>query len=401
MGLNDQNINSYINGFTPGTNCDPTGDENNFVYVSQGNKFDKDVWNYNTKQISLYIDNLKKIIDFDDKIHSSINSFKTINIEVPRIYITNSLSGVDDVTTDSNGCYFQMVEYPTNKKWNKVVTLLANQNATANLRASSFFADGGFFTYADAGLTIGDNTILSNYSKGPAFECKSGANFIDTNNWQIENGCTIYHDGTIYTSAINARNLRIEGAIYSNTGTIGGMYLRNSQIGLGDAGNNCIWGSGNGVYSQQMRTSYIYSDKGYGQPSDKKLKNHIKNLIIDKTFLDFFMNIKPVEFTYKNKDIYGNRKHIGLYAQDLFQNEENTIGDFVSCEAISNQKNLLKDKENRIKILNNKIPDENIDWSLDYSRLVTPTIAVVQYQQKEIESLKKEINELKQIISNK
>lgn len=400
MGLNTVKNNIYRDGFTPGTNCNPDGDNNNFIYVSQGNQFDKDVWNYNTKQISLYIENLKKIINFNDE-NTSISSLKAIDIIVPRISIADSLSGVDDVTTDSNGCYFQMAEYPTNKKWNKVVTLLANQNATANLRASSFFADGGFFTYADAGLTIGDNTILSNYGKGPAFECKSGANFIDTNNWQVGTGCTIYHDGTIYTNAINTRSLRIEGAIYSDNGAIGGMYLRNNQIGIGDAGNNCIWGSGNGVYSQRMRTSYMYSDNGYGGPSDKKLKNHIKDLTIDKTFLKFFMNIKPVEFTYKNKDIYGNRKHIGLYAQDLFQNEENTIGDFVSCEAISNQKNLLKDKEDRIKILNNEISDEDIDWSLDYSRLVTPTIAIVQYQQKEIESLKKEINELKQIISNK
>lgn len=400
MGLNTVKNNIYRDGFTPGTNCNPDGDNNNFIYVSQGNQFDKDVWNYNTKQISLYIENLKKIINFNDE-NTSISSLKAIDIIVPRISIADSLSGVDDVTTDSNGCYFQMAEYPTNKKWNKVVTLLANQNATANLRASSFFADGGFFTYADAGLTIGDNTILSNYDKGPAFECKSGANFIDINNWQVGTGCTIYHDGTIYTNAINTRSLRIEGAIYSDNGAIGGMYLRNNQIGIGEAGSNCIWGSGNGVYSQRMRTSYMYSDNGYGGPSDKKLKNHIKDLTIDKTFLKFFMNIKPVEFTYKNKDIYGNRKHIGLYAQDLFQNEENTIGDFVSCEAISNQKNLLKDKEDRIKILNNEISDEDIDWSLDYSRLVTPTIAIVQYQQKEIESLKKEINELKQIISNK
>lgn len=399
MGLNTAENNKYKDDFD--INNYSEIDNNNFVYVNQDKKFDKDVWNYNTKQISLYIDNLKKIIDFDDQTHTSIDFFKTINIAVPRISITGSLSGVNDVIADSNGCYFQMAEYPNNEKWNKVVTLLANQNATANLRASSFLADGGFFTYADAGLTIGDNTILLNYSKGPAFECKSGTNFIDRNNWQVETGCTIYHDGIIYTSAINTRSLRVEGAIYSDNGAIGGMYLRNNQIGLGDAGNNCIWGSGNGVYSQQMRTSYMYSDKGYGQPSDKKLKNHIKDLTIDKTFLKFFMNIKPVEFTYKNKDIYGNRKHIGLYAQDLFQNEENTIGDFVSCEAISNQKNLLKDKEDRIKILNNEIPDKDIDWSLDYSRLVTPTIAVVQYQQKEIESLKKEINELKQIISNK
>lgn len=400
MGLNTVENNIYRDDFTPGTNCNPDGDNNNFIYVNQGNQFDKDVWNYNTKQISLYIENLKKIIEFDDK-NTSISSLKAIDIIVPRIFIIDSLSGVDDVTTDSNGCYFQMAKYPTNKKWNKVVTLLANQNSTANLRASSFLADGGFFTYADAGLTIGDNTILSNYNKGPAFECKSGTNFVDANNWQIGTGCTIYHDGTIYTNAINTRSLRIEGAIYSDNGTIGGMYLRNNQIGLGDAGNNCIWGSGNGVYSQRMRTSYMYSDNGYGGPSDKKLKNHIKNLTIDETFLKFFMDIKPVEFVYKNKDIYGNRKHIGLYAQDLFQNEENTIGDFVSCEAILNQKNLLKNKENRIKILNNEIPDKDIEWSLDYSRLVTPTIAVVQYQQKEIESLKKEINDLKQIISNK
>lgn len=397
MGLNADN--NYKDDFS--TDNYNSIDDNSFVYVIQNNKFDKDVWNYNTKQASLYIENLKKIIDFDDKTHTSTDSFKTINIEVPRIYITNSLSGVSGVTTDSKGCYFQATKYNSDDRQNKIVTLLAGDNLTANLRAAGFFADSGFYTSADFGVNIGTNTIMCNYSSGPAFECKSGINFIDTNNWQIENGCSIYHDGTVYTSAINTKNLRVEGAIYSNTGTIGGMYLRNSQIGLGDAGNNCIWGSGNGIYSQQMRTSYMYSDTGYGGPSDKKLKNHIKDLTIDKTFLKFFMNIKPVEFTYKNKDIYGNRKHIGLYAQELFQNEEDTIGDFVSCEAISNQKNLLKDKENRIKILNNKIPDEDIEWSLDYSRLVTPTIAVVQYQQKEIENLKKEINELKQIISNK
>lgn len=397
---NSKNLNNKYNNDFDSNNYDSI-DENSFVYTIQGNKFDKDVWNYNTKQASLYIENLKKIIDFDDQTHTSIDSFKTINIEVPRIYITNSLSGVGGVITDSKGCYFQATKYNSDDRQNKIVTLLAGDNLTANLRAAGFFADRGFYTSASFGVNIGTDTIMCNYGSGPAFKCKSGTNFIDTNNWQIENGCSVYHDGTIYTSAINTRSLRVEGAIYSNTGAIGGMYLRNSQIGLGDAGNNCIWGSGNGIYSQQMRTSYMYSDTGYGGPSDKKLKNHIKDLTIDKTFLKFFMNIKPVEFTYKNKDIYGNRKHIGLYAQDLFQNEENTIGDFVSCEAISNQKNLLKDKEDRIKILNNEISDEDIDWSLDYSRLVTPTIAIVQYQQKEIEGLKKEINELKQIISNK
>lgn len=340
-------------------------DDNNFVYVNQSKKFDKDVWNYNTKQISLYIENLKKIIEFDDKKGTipTIAGVKTIN---GTVFNTNRLEVVP----------------------------------RANASSEDKDCDG---------ILLKDNTgaqyctRMNLWGNGPAFNVRSQFNptWVSVDNWKngIE-GCAIYHNGDIFTSTIHVRDITIEGQIYSNSGTIGGMFLRNDRIGYNVAGYNCIFGSGSEA-PQQMRTNWIYSDTGYGGPSDKKLKNHIKNLTIDKTFLDFFMNIKPVEFIYKNKEIYGNRKHIGLYAQDLFQNEEKTIGDFVSCKAISNQKDLLKNKEDRIKILNNEISDEDIDWSLDYSRLVTPTIAVVQYQQKEIENLKKEVNELKQIISNK
>lgn len=126
------------------------------------------------------------------------------------------------------------------------------------------------------------------------------------------------------------------------------------------------------------------------QVSDKKAKTHIAYLKDENKLDEFYMNLKPVEYKWKDN---GHRTHLGFYAQDIAENAKNTIGDISMYQAIQ----LAKDKNGKEieKPYSPDVEDKDLKWTLSYDELIAPTVAMVQKQQKEIEELKQQIENLK------
>lgn len=128
----------------------------------------------------------------------------------------------------------------------------------------------------------------------------------------------------------------------------------------------------------------------YLSTSDKKAKTHIAYLKDENKLDEFYMNLKPVEYKWKND---GHRTHLGFYAQDIAKNANNTIGDLAMYQAIQ----LAKDENGKEieKPYSPDVEDKDLKWTLSYDELIAPTVAMVQKQQKEIEELKQQIENLK------
>lgn len=335
-------------------------DKNNFVYTIQGNNFDKDVWNYNTKQISLYIDNL-------------------------RAYLSKSLSyGLTDNAV-----------IPTSPTINEPII---NNPTITNPTISTY------------GLRIGNDTELLVYGKGPAFKSKdkdTGTYLTDVDAWRgVEaekcNSCTIFHDGRILCSEVFLTHLG-----FKHNWTYGQSYWLTSagyaglNAGEGWSGAITVMGAyGTG----RFRAGYILADidlvagGSVHTPtviydSDKKLKSNIVALSTDES-LKLITSLEPKSYNFKkDKDQKIRYGFIAQEVEKVLQNNNLKNTGLVNYKLIKTDEDVTANKD--------KYKDEEMNLSLSYTDFIAPTIAVVQYQQKEIENLKKEINELKQIISNK
>lgn len=126
------------------------------------------------------------------------------------------------------------------------------------------------------------------------------------------------------------------------------------------------------------------------QVSDKKEKTHIAYLKDENKLDEFYMNLKPVEYKWKDN---GHRTHLGFYAQDIAENAKNTIGDLSMYQA--RQVEIDEKGRDIEKPYSADIAEKDLRWTLSYDELIAPTVAMVQKQQKEIEELKQQIENLK------
>lgn len=358
MGLN--NNNTYRYDFEPSTNCNSDGDDNNFIYVSHSNKFDKDVWNYNTKQISLYIDNLNALLS----------------------------KGLSYNLTDN-------AIIPTSPTINEPII---NNPTITNPTISTY------------GLRIGNDTELLVYEKGPAFRSKdkdTRTYITDVDAWKGVtaercNACTIFHDGRILCSEVFLSYLG-----FKHNWTSGqSYYLASVAYGNDLPGTNwsgaitVLGSSGTGRFragsiladANLVAVGLVYG-QGFQQNSDKKLKSNIVALSTDES-LKLITSLEPKSYSFKkDKDQKIRYGFIAQEVEKVLQNNNLKNTGLVNYKLIKTDEDVTTNKD--------KYKDEEMDLSLSYTDFIAPTIAVVQYQQKEIENLKKEINELKQIISNK
>lgn len=135
--------------------------------------------------------------------------------------------------------------------------------------------------------------------------------------------------------------------------------------GWGSTGN--LWAEGEIIANRDLSAS------------DYRCKDNIKNNLF--LYKDFFFNLQPVSFDFKDKE-YG--KHLGFIAQDINNLIKNTLID-------NNQINLVK------QIKTSRYEDQMF---LSYNDFIPLNTYMIQEAYKEIESLKKEIKELKEIINN-
>ena len=123
--------------------------------------------------------------------------------------------------------------------------------------------------------------------------------------------------------------------------------------------------------TQNHKWDTVYAQTGTINTSDRKEKENIE--VLDTEISDFVLKLKPVSYKFK----VGERTHFGLIAQDVEEVMKEigwTDKDFAG---------FCKDGDS---------------YGLRYEEFISPLIKVVQDQQKEIETLRSEIAEIKKLL---
>lgn len=128
----------------------------------------------------------------------------------------------------------------------------------------------------------------------------------------------------------------------------------------------------------------VYAGNGVNTGSDRKLKKDVEEFDLNQAKA-FVKALQPV--TYKLKEGTG-RTHMGFIAQDVAEAAKQTIGDVAACKAAV----IDGDSE---KYYDPKVTDNQLMWSLNYSELIAPLVAVVQDQKKQLDALQAEVDALK------
>ena len=212
------------------------------------------------------------------------------------------------------------------------------------------------------------------------------------------------YDGHVICNGLRSYNtIRAFGPIvlsdFAKTGSGNNTkYSEKSFITIAMRGDNSdipiIRCEDNGVAylgSSSYKWKHVYCSDGAFNGSDKKIKNHIEYLVNDDNLEDFFYGLKPVMYTLKNGE--GHRHHMGLYAQDVSEIANETIGDLAAYQATVISHNEYG--ENVEQYYDSTVDDSQLIWSLNYSELVAPTIAIVQKQHARINQLESENEDLK------
>ena len=125
--------------------------------------------------------------------------------------------------------------------------------------------------------------------------------------------------------------------------------------------------------------------------SDLKEKDVIEDF--DFKVKDFIMGLEPIAYRRKGKGDTGKRIHIGLGAQTLASHiKDLNLGDLSMVQAS------IIDGENEKSYHGEDIDDELLSWGINYTELTPYLVLMIKEQQNEINSLKKEIDEIKQMI---
>ena len=181
---------------------------------------------------------------------------------------------------------------------------------------------------------------------------------------------------------LDGNGIRTSHVVISNGSsgiTYGGFYLGTIS------GAYYINSNGNGVFNT------VKTNDGTVSKSDKKEKTHIKYLSEDNKIKDFIMSLQPVEYKWK-KD--GKRTHLGFYAQDVQQEALSTIGDTSLYVAAH------YDKDDDGEVIDtgytSDSPDEELSWGLRYQEFIAPMVSMIQMQQKQIDKLQSQIQQLQE-----
>lgn len=130
-----------------------------------------------------------------------------------------------------------------------------------------------------------------------------------------------------------------------------------------------------GAPNHKWRT--VYAINGTINTSDRNQKKDIKSLL--NSAKEFIMKLKPVSYVFKD----GKRTHFGLIAQDV----EETMTEMGMTDMDFG--GLCKDKKEN---------SDEYTYGLRYEEFIAPLIKTVQMQQKEIDELKSELKEIKELL---
>jgi len=247
-------------------------------------------------------------------------------------------------------------------------------------------------------------------------------NYVDgvTSNIQTQLNNKLNLSGGTMTGTLNITGTTTKSLLaYSTTAAIFSQD-QETTVGVVTSGNNVdIYGSGQGIGTTyvSLDATYAIVSPAFFAPSDKRIKDNITPL---RNSLDIINKLNPVSYTKIDKIAYGNRLETGFIAQEVKEvissavsikkgdipvlktaNEmsfedgvkyaiqitkegENTKQDYIGGEELP---------EGEIYVISKEVDDFH---SIEYDVLYTHAIKAIQEQQKQIESLKDEIAQIKE-----
>lgn len=220
-----------------------------------------------------------------------------------------------------------------------------------SLNASGGTVGGAGVIYLNASGSQGHITMTASGS----ISLRSGANDIGLSNGRIK---TASQDFEIFASseANYGIKLGVTDSAWAFSPVVNG-YLR-----LG---------------SPNHRWTTVYAQNGTINTSDRNEKKEITE--INPKIIDFVLKLKPVSYKFK----VGKRTHFGLVAQDV----EETMTELGMTDMDFG--GLCKDKKEN---------SDEYTYGLRYEEFIAPLIKTVQMQQEEIDGLKSEIKEIKELL---
>ncbi|PKP22234.1 MAG: hypothetical protein CVU05_04840 [Bacteroidetes bacterium HGW-Bacteroidetes-21] len=325
--------------------------------------------------------------------------------------------------------------------------MLMNSTGNNNIAIGANSSRGN--TTGSNNVTMGNNSLYTNSLGGDNIAIGFNALYNSTVSGNVAVGTqasrnnttgydnTAIGDRSMYSTNIGYSNTALGSySLYTNTGgdnnsAIGKYSLFNStsdentavgyyalyRITTGSQntaiGKDAGPGSGNGTlwcttalgygatpvidYSARVGNAWVGSIGGYADWtnfSDGRYKTNVKK---DVAGLDFIMKLEPVTY---NLDIKGIQNYLG---QEYSKEDAQRSGK----ESVKYTGFIAQDVEKAAQSLNfdfsgvDRPKDENGQYGLRYANFVVPIVQAIQEQQKMIEELKKENEELRKLIENK
>lgn len=271
------------------------------------------------------------------------------------------------------------------------------------LNAGEFVFNGGNFSLDEYGNATFTGTVSASQIKGDLVLSK-----IMYNGYTVLTGDRLYlggvptcycpngavfgssqSTGTTITDGIETNTLVVYGGTTTSHLVIndGSSGIVNGRFYFGSIGTSPyhIGSGGTGAFKS------LTTDSGTVSKSDKKKKSHIKYLSEDNKVKDFIMSLQPVEYKWRDN---GKRTHLGFYAQDVQQEALSTIGDTGLYCAAHYEKD---DNGEPIDAgYTSDTPDEELSWGLRYTEFIAPMVSMIQMQQKQIDELQSQIQQLQE-----
>lgn len=225
------------------------------------------------------------------------------------------------------------------------------------------------FAVGMSGYVIGDNTY------------ESGAN------------ATIWHDGHISCTSLAINGVDISTRIKNAIPAIPSSY----DISVYDTdGGSINTGVSKGMHYYHIvykitggsttRFAYASHDAYFTSASDRRVKKNIEYLNQNNNLIEFYIDLKPISFDYKERDMYQNNfrgHHYGLIAQDVLENENN--------HGLSNENYLVEicqASDNEKKYTGDYL------YYVNYEELHALHIMMIQKQEKQISKLENKVSNL-------
>ena len=126
--------------------------------------------------------------------------------------------------------------------------------------------------------------------------------------------------------------------------------------------------------------------------SDLKEKRVLEDF--DMKAIRFVMGLKPIAYNRIGDGDTGKRVHLGFGAQTVNQLiKDLNIGDLALAQA-----SIVNEDGTESPYHGEDIDDSKLSWGLNYEELIAPMVATIQSQQKEMDDLKKQVQELQKLV---